>query len=101
MYDVLIIGAGPAGLAAALWCDQLGLDVLVIERRSEIGGQLHSIYGPIENYPGLRAKDGQEFLKSFSAGTNEADFDLWTEAQIAKVDLKTKRVSLESGEELQ
>jgi len=101
MHDVLIIGAGPAGVAAALWCDQLGLDVLVIERRSEIGGQLPSIYGPIENYPGLRAKDGQEFLKSFSAGTNEADFDLWTEVEIAKVDLKTKRVFLESGEELQ
>lgn len=101
MHDVLIIGAGPAGLAAAMWCDQLGLDVLVIERRSETGGQLNSIYGPIENYPGLRSKNGQEFLKSFSAGTDDADFDLWTEAQIAKVDLRTKRVFLESGEELQ
>lgn len=101
MHDVLIIGAGPAGLAAAMWCDQLGLDVLVIERRSETGGQLNSIYGPIENYPGLRSKNGQEFLKSFSAGTDDADFDLWTEAQIAKVDLRTKRIFLESGEELQ
>lgn len=101
MHDVLIIGAGPAGLAAALWCDQLGLDVLVLERRTEIGGQLNSIYGPIENYPGLRAQDGKEFFKSFSAGTNDADFDLWTEVEIAKVDLRTKRVFLESGEELQ
>ncbi|HEU4479547.1 MAG TPA: FAD-dependent oxidoreductase [Pyrinomonadaceae bacterium] len=101
MHDVLIIGAGPAGLATALWCDQLGLDVLVLERRTEIGGQLHSIYGPIENYPGLRAPDGKEFLKSFSAGSKDADFDLWTEVEIAKVDLPTKRVFLESGEELQ
>ena len=32
MFDVIIIGAGPAGLSAALWCDELGLDTLVLER---------------------------------------------------------------------
>lgn len=100
MHDVLIIGAGPAGLAAASWCDQLGLDVLVIEQQPEIGGQLHSIYGAIENYPGLHAKDGEEFLESFAAGTAEAGFDLWTNVEIAKVDLAAKRVALKSGEEL-
>ncbi|MGI8917538.1 MAG: NAD(P)/FAD-dependent oxidoreductase [Pyrinomonadaceae bacterium] len=100
MHDVLIIGAGPAGLAAAFWCDQLGLDVLVIEQQPEIGGQLHSIYGAIENYPGLNAKDGEEFLESFAAGTAEAGFDLWTNVEIANVDLVAKRVSLKSGEGL-
>lgn len=100
MHDVLIIGAGPAGLAAAFWCDQLGLDVLVIEQESEIGGQLHSIHGAIENYPGLRAKDGREFLECFAAGSAEAGFDLWTNVEIEKVDLTAKRVTLKSGEEL-
>ena len=101
MHDVIIIGAGPAGLAAALWCDELGLDALVLEQAEQTGGQLHSIYGPIENYPGRRAKNGQEFLEGFSASTTEADFDLWTNTEIASVDLKTKRVVLRSGEELQ
>lgn len=101
MHDVIIIGAGPAGLAAALWCDELGLDTLVLEQAEQTGGQLHSIYGPIENYPGRRAKNGQEFLESFSARTAEADFDLWTNTEISNVDLKTKRVVLRSGEELQ
>jgi thioredoxin reductase (NADPH) len=101
MLDVLIIGAGPGGLAAALWCDQLGLDTLVLEQAPETGGQLHSIFGPIENYPGLRAQDGQEFLHRFAAGTSEASFDLWTDAEIAKVDLAAKRVILTNGEELQ
>ena len=32
MHDVIIIGAGPAGLSAAFWCDELGLDTLVLER---------------------------------------------------------------------
>ncbi len=100
MYDVLIIGAGPAGLAAAFWCYQLGLDVLVIEQQPEIGGQLHSIYGAIDNYPGLRAKDGEEFLENFAAGAAEAGFDLWTNVEIAKVDLVAKRATLISGEDL-
>lgn len=100
MHDVLIIGAGPAGLAAAFWCDQLGLDVLVIEQEPEIGGQLHSIYGAINNYPGLHAKDGKAFLESFAAGAAEAGFDLWTNVEIANIDLVAKRVTLKSGEDL-
>lgn len=101
MHDVLIIGAGPAGLAAALWCDELGLDTLVLEQNASVGGQLHSIYNPIENYPGVRAGNGSEFLTRFSEQVSDADFDLWTDVEIESVDLKTRRVVLRSGEELQ
>jgi thioredoxin reductase (NADPH) len=101
MHDVLIIGAGPAGLSAALWCDELGLDTLVLERNAAVGGQLHAVFNPIENYPGLRAGNGNEFLDLFSGQITEADFDLWTNVEIETVDLKTKKVRLRSGEELQ
>ena len=101
MYDVLIIGAGPAGLAAATWCDQLGLDTLVLEQQPEVGGQLLSIYGPIENYPGVSARDGVEFLQRFAAGSTESGFDLWTNVEIANVDLAARRISLRSGEQPQ
>lgn len=101
MHDVLIIGAGPAGLAAALWCDELGLDTLVLEQGEQVGGQLLSIYGPVNNYPGVRANNGREFLERFSERVAEADFDLWTNVEIASVELKAKRVTLRSGEELQ
>ena len=101
MHDVIIIGAGPAGLAAALWCDELDLDTIVLEQSEQTGGQLHSIYGPVENYPGVRASNGREFFAQFSAGVSEADFDLWTNVEIEDVDLKAKRVRLKSGEELQ
>ena len=60
MHDVLIIGAGPAGLSAARWCDELGLDVLVLEQNEEVGGQLLSVYNPIENYLGVRAANGRD-----------------------------------------
>ena len=101
MHDVIILGAGPAGISAALWCDELGLDTLVLEEREEIGGQLHSIHGPIKNYPGFEAANGREFLEAFSKRVSDADFDVWTNVEIAKVDVKSKQVFLRSGETVQ
>jgi thioredoxin reductase (NADPH) len=101
MHDVIIIGAGPAGLSAALWCDELGLDTLVLERNTAVGGQLHITHNPINDYPGMRARNGSEFLERFSEQVGAADFDVWTNVEIDTVDLKTKRVGLRSGEQLQ
>jgi thioredoxin reductase (NADPH) len=101
MHDVIIIGAGPAGLSAAMWCDQLGLDTLVLEAGAEVGGQLLSIHHAIDNYLGRRAADGRELRGLFAGHVEEAEFDLWTEALIESVDLQAKRVVLGSGEELQ
>jgi len=101
MHDVIIIGAGPAGLSAAFWCDELGLDTLVLEQSEQIGGQLKHVFNPIENYLGLKASNGQELLAHFSAGVVDAAFDLWTAVEIESLDLKARRVSLRSGEQLQ
>jgi thioredoxin reductase (NADPH) len=101
MYDVIIIGAGPAGLSTAFWCDELGLDTLLLEQADHVGGQLHRVYNPIENYLGLKTSNGQELLELFSKDVDAADFDLWTQTAISSVDLKARRVSLQSGENLQ
>lgn len=101
MHDVIIIGAGPAGLSAAFWCDELGLDTLALEEKDTIGGQLHRVYNPITNYLGLKAANGGELVNIFGAGLDEADFDLWTGVDVADIDLRSKRVSLRSGEQLQ
>ena len=101
MHDVIIIGAGPAGLSTAFWCDELGLDALVLEQAEEVGGQLHRVYNPINNYLGLKAHDGEELLVHFTADLDDAEFDLWTQTSISSVDLKARRISLASGEELQ
>ncbi|HEY5883855.1 MAG TPA: FAD-dependent oxidoreductase [Pyrinomonadaceae bacterium] len=101
MHDVIIIGAGPAGISAALWCDELGLDALLLEQEDEVGGQLHSIHGRITNYPGVEAANGREFLEKFSERVKDADFDVWTNVEIESVDVKSRRISLRSGETVQ
>src|SRR3982751_2835971 len=101
MYDVVIIGAGPAGLSAALWCEELGLDTLLLEQRSEIGGQLLQVYNLIANYLGVRARSGLELRDLFAAQLEDAEFDLWTDVEIESADLGARRIRLRSGEQLQ
>ena len=100
MHDVIIIGAGPAGLSAARWCDELALDTLLLERSTSVGGQLPSIFNPIKNYLGVEAENGQAFLELITPQLDNSEFDQWTETTIQTVDLRAKTVSLESGEHL-
>jgi len=101
MHDVLIIGAGPAGLSAARWCDELGLDTLVLEQNEQVGGQLLLVHNPIDNYLGASVANGRELRDRFVEQKKDCDFDLWTQVEIADVDLRARRVVLRSGEEIQ
>lgn len=62
MYDVIIIGAGPAGLAAGLYAGRSRLKTLIIEKGQD-GGQI-AITNEIENYPGaqLEGKSGPSLI---------------------------------------
>ncbi len=51
VYNIIIIGGGPAGYSAALYSARAGLDTLIIEKMSA-GGQM-ALTGDIENYPGF------------------------------------------------
>ena len=58
MLDLIIIGAGPAGLSACLYASRAGLDVLIFDSAAP-GGKLN-VTAQIENYPGLKATPGPE-----------------------------------------
>ena len=63
IYDVIIIGGGPAGYTAALYASRAGLDTLVIEKMGP-GGQM-ALTDMIDNYPGF-----PEGVDGFSLGMN-------------------------------
>ncbi len=59
MYDLIVIGGGPAGMTAALYALRNGKSVLVLEKHG-FGGQI--TYSPkVENYPGTLQMSGNEF----------------------------------------
>lgn len=61
MHDIIVIGAGPAGLTAALYALRADKSVLVLEKAT-FGGQI--TYSPqIENYPGFAQMSGNEFAE--------------------------------------
>lgn len=62
MYDVIIIGGGPAGLSAAIYSSRRALKTLVISR--DIGGQIAKT-PDIENYPGVEKISGVELANKF------------------------------------
>lgn len=59
IYDLIIIGSGPAGLAAAIYAKRARLDTLVIEKEYISGGQVVNTY-EVDNYPGLPGIGGFE-----------------------------------------
>ena len=79
MYDILIVGGGPAGLTAAIYALRAGKTVLVIEKNS-FGGQI--AFSPkVENIPGTRSISGAEFADKL---TDHA-MDLGAEVELEKV----------------
>ena len=52
IYDVVIIGNGPAGLSAGIYGKRAGLSTLIVDRSPLCGGQVTSTY-EVDNYPGL------------------------------------------------
>ena len=61
IYDILIIGAGPAGLTAAIYARRAGKSVLVLEKDT-FGGQI--TFSPkLENYPGFETISGNELAQ--------------------------------------
>ena len=79
MYDIVIVGGGPAGLASAIYALRAGKSVLVIEKNG-FGGQI-AFSRKVENIPGTRTISGAEFADKL---TDHA-MDLGAEVELEKV----------------
>ena len=107
--DLIIIGAGPAGLTSAIYASRAKLKVLVLENAT-IGGQVRSSY-TVENYPGFEVIEGNELADKMQnqatiLGAEIDEFDpiinvkLTNEEKIVETEgyiYKTKAVILATG----
>ncbi len=93
-FDVIIIGGGVAGLSTALWCDELGLSALLLEKDVQLGGQLLRIFNEIKNYLGREARTGRELLDVFLKQIGTRKFELHLRAEIVDIDLEKKEITL-------
>jgi len=98
-YDVIIIGGGAAGLSAGLWCDELGLSALLLEKEAEFGGQLLRVYNKIENHLGASAENGRQLRDLFVRQTEKRRFAKRLQAEVSDVDTENKTVILHGGSE--
>ena len=64
MYDLIIVGAGPAGLAAAIYAARAELNFIVLEKEMMSGGQIINTY-EVDNYPGLYHMGGFDLAMKF------------------------------------
>lgn len=64
MYDVVIIGSGPAGLSAAIYAKRAGLNAVTLEQHPVSGGQVLNTY-EVDNYPGLPEINGFDLGMKF------------------------------------
>ena len=101
IYDVLILGAGPAGLAAGLYAGRSRLSTLLIEKGID-GGQI-AITHEIENYPGqlVEGENGPSLIGRMTAQVEKFGVERVTDT-ITKVELEgdVKKVICSKGEYL-
>ncbi len=97
MYDIIVIGAGPAGLTAALYALRANKKVLVLEK-STFGGQV--TFSPaIENYPGYAIMSGNEFADKLIEQVINQGADIEMEKVISiKTDGNIKTVVTDTAE---
>ena len=96
MYDIVIVGGGPAGLTAAIYARRANKSVLILEKNA-FGGQI--VYSPkVENYPGFESVSGSELADKLVSHVlaQGADVEVETVTSI-KLDGDKRIVETEEG----
>jgi thioredoxin reductase (NADPH) len=98
LVDVLILGGGPAGLSALLWCADLGMSSILLEK-DHLGGQLHQIRNTIMNYPGRVSRDGKEMADRFLFSVKNFSDRMIAPADVTSFDTRSIMAKLANGEQ--
>jgi len=85
MYDIIIVGAGPAGMTAALYAKQAGKNILVLEKEA-YGGQILKAH-KVKNYPGFSEISGFEFATNLYKQLTNLNIEIKFE-EVLKINLK-------------
>lgn len=83
--DVVVVGAGVAGLSTALWLRDFGLDALLIEESSRPGGQVHEIHAAIPNYLATFGWDGARLAGAALSDARTAGLSILVGARVTRI----------------
>lgn len=91
MYDILILGAGPAGLTASIYASRAGHKVAVLEKMFA-GGQAATTY-EIENYPGFEKINGFDFAQKLESHAKKFNSEfIYGEVESCELSGETKKI---------
>jgi len=93
-YDVLIIGGGPAGLAAGLYAARGNVRTIILEKLIP-GGQLNNTLD-VENYPGMDHMTGPQIAQAMEEQTRRFGCEIVSNCNITNVELKGHRKTIET-----
>lgn len=97
IYDLIIIGSGPAGLAAAIYAGRAELSTIIIEKAPMSGGQIINTY-EVDNYPGIPDISGFDLSTKFREHCDRLDMNFITgEVTGFSVENGIKTITLEDG----
>lgn len=98
-FDLVIIGAGPAGIAAAIYATRGNLNVAIIEKEMP-GGQVNKT-SVVENYPGYTKISGPELVEKFYSQLNSLEVkQIFSEVTDIKINKENKTLVLKNGKEI-
>ncbi len=90
--EALIVGAGVAGLSAALFLRDFGVEFLIVEEALQPGGQLHDIHASIENYLLGIGWEGDRFAAAMLSEARAAGLSILVGSPITRIAVRTKAV---------
>lgn len=73
-------------MSAALWCDDLGMRALLIEKSGGFGGQLSHIFNPVNNYLGLSGSNGEAIVEEFERSLIGREFTRMVGVEVTDLD---------------